>query len=60
MPRVMPHKMQVNKFESLFCAKNPPCDELDMLDIPSIIDRKLSYRENLEQLESAYPAARAQ
>lgn len=55
MARVLPYKLQVQKFENLFCGLNPPCDDLDLLDLPSVVDRTLSYKENLSSLVDEYP-----
>lgn len=55
MVRVLPHKLQIHKFEDLFCGLNPPCDDLDLLDLPSVVDKTLSYKENLGALREEYP-----
>ena len=54
MARVLPWKLQIQKIEDRFCGLNI-CDELDLLDLPSVVDKTLSFRENISILKEEYP-----
>ena len=55
MARRLPTKLQISHAENFFCARNPPCDALDELDLDGVMDRTLTFKENLEALKTEYP-----
>jgi len=54
MSRVLPQKLQIQKIEDRFCVLNV-CDDLDLLDLPSVVDKSLSFQENISILKEEYP-----
>ena len=55
MARRLPTKLKISHAENFFCARNPPCDALDELDLHGVMDRTLTFKENLEDLKTEYP-----
>lgn len=58
MAKILPMALQIKHARRTFCDLNPPCDAIDDIDFKHSMDRKLSYPENLSELEAGYPEFR--
>lgn len=56
MARRLPFELQKLNIKNKFCKNYP--DECDLIDFDAVMDRTLTYQENVETLRSEYPQYR--